>query len=275
MTGPVIAELDAVIERALRESDLVHEHPEPGKWLVDLPGTKKLKTVCGLIVGEHALRVEAFVCRQPDENREQLWTFLLQHNARMYGVAYSIDSVGDVYLTGRLPHAAVTPEEIDRILGAVLSYADDHFNAMLEIGFGTSIRREWDWRVKRGESLRNLEAFAAFADPSRRPDADPPALRTPTPTIGRDRDRPQPARPDELRPGYARRWWVLATMTVCLLVVIMGNTILNVALPTLQRELGAPRASCSGPSTPTSSCSPACCSPGAWSATASGASGCC
>jgi EmrB/QacA subfamily drug resistance transporter len=39
--------------------------------------------------------------------------------------------------------------------------------------------------------------------------------------------------------AYARRWWVLATMTVCLLVVIMGNTILNVALPTLQRDLGA------------------------------------
>ena len=68
----------------------------------------------------------------------------------------------------RLPHTAVTADEIDRILGAVLSYADDHFNAMLEIGFGTSIRREWDWRVKRGESLRNLEAFAAFADPSAR-----------------------------------------------------------------------------------------------------------
>ena len=104
-----LSELDEVIEQALRDSDLVHEHPAPGRWLVDLPGTKKLKTVCGLIVGEHALRVEAFVCRQPDENREQLWTFLLQHNARMYGVAYSIDGVGDVYLTGRLPHAAVTP----------------------------------------------------------------------------------------------------------------------------------------------------------------------
>jgi hypothetical protein len=152
MSEQVVADLDAVIEAALRESDLTHEHPAPGRWLVDLPGTKKLKTVCGLIVGEHALRVEAFVCRQPDENREQLWTFLLQHNARMYGVAYSIDGVGDIYLTGRL------------------SYADDHFNAMLEIGFGTSIRREWDWRVKRGESLKNLEAFAAFADPRRRPD---------------------------------------------------------------------------------------------------------
>jgi EmrB/QacA subfamily drug resistance transporter len=41
------------------------------------------------------------------------------------------------------------------------------------------------------------------------------------------------------RPGSARRWWVLATMTVCLLVVITGNTTLNVAIPTLQRELGA------------------------------------
>jgi hypothetical protein len=167
-SADVVPRLDAVIADALRDGDLQHEHPSPGRWLVELPGTKKLKTVCGLIVGEHALRVEAFVCRQPDENREQLWTFLLQHNARMYGVAYSIDAVGDVYLTGRLPHAAVTAEEIDRLLGAVLSYADDHFNTMLEIGFGTSIRREWEWRVKRGESLRNLEAFAAFVQPTGR-----------------------------------------------------------------------------------------------------------
>ncbi len=163
----VVAGLDAVIDHTLRDAELVHEHPAPGRWLVDLPGTHKLKTVCGLVVGEHALRVEAFVCRQPDENREQLWTHLLQRNARMYGVAWSIDRVGDVYLTGRLPHAAVTPEELDRVLGAVLSYADDSFNTLLEIGFGSSIRREWEWRVKRGESLRNLEAFAAFAQAGR------------------------------------------------------------------------------------------------------------
>jgi EmrB/QacA subfamily drug resistance transporter len=47
------------------------------------------------------------------------------------------------------------------------------------------------------------------------------------------------AAPQDQRPGYERRWWVLATMIVCLLVVIMGNTILNVAIPTLQRDLGA------------------------------------
>jgi hypothetical protein len=51
-----------------------------------LPGTHKLKTVVNLIVGQHALRIEAFVMRQPDENREQLWSWLLRRNARMYGV---------------------------------------------------------------------------------------------------------------------------------------------------------------------------------------------
>ena len=158
----VVAALDAVVDATLREAELVHEHPAPGRWLVELPGVHKLKTVCGLVVGEHALRVEAFVCRQPDENREQLWTHLLRRNARMYGVAWSIDAVGDVYLTGRLPHAAVTPDELDRVLGAVLSYADDSFNTLLEIGFGTSIRREWEWRVPRGASLAQLAATAAF-----------------------------------------------------------------------------------------------------------------
>ena len=157
-----VAEL---IERTLAERDLVWERTGPRSYAVTLPGTHKLKTVCNLIVGEHALRIEAFVMRQPDERREELWAWLLQRNARMYGVAFSIDGVGDVYLVGRMPLHAVTPDELDRLLGAVLSYADESFDAMLEIGFGSAIRREWAWRVSRGESLENLRAFRHLVEP--------------------------------------------------------------------------------------------------------------
>jgi MFS family permease len=38
---------------------------------------------------------------------------------------------------------------------------------------------------------------------------------------------------------YRRRWWTLAILSVSLLVVIIDDTIINVAVPTLQRELGA------------------------------------
>jgi hypothetical protein len=65
---------------------------------------------------------------------------------------------------GRLPLHAVTEAELDRLLGAVLTYADESFDPMLEIGFGSAIRREWQWRVKRGEPLDNLRAFTDFVN---------------------------------------------------------------------------------------------------------------
>ena len=136
---------------------------------VELPGEHRLKTLCWLTVGRHALAIEAFVMRQPDENRERVWAYLLTRNANTYVVSWSIDDHGDVYLSGRLPLAAISDDEIDRVLGAVVSNADDHFNPLLQLGFGSSIRREWAWRVNNGESLRNLDAFRDFIAATQEP----------------------------------------------------------------------------------------------------------
>src|ERR671921_300122 len=152
-----------LIERVCAERDLPCEPSGDGSWVVTLPGTHKLKTVCNLILGEHALRIEAFVMRQPDEHREELWAWLLRRNARMYGVAFSIDGNGDVYLTGRVSLKGLDEDELDRLLGAVLTYADESFDTMLEIGFGDSIRREWAWRGKGGRSPADLQGVAPIA----------------------------------------------------------------------------------------------------------------
>ncbi len=152
-----------VIEQALPEMDLAFERVGDDRFVVALPGEKRLKTACWLSVGAHALEVQAFVMRKPDENREHVYEFLLQRNVRMYGVAWAVDSTGDVYLVGRLPLAALSADELDRLLGSVLEYADGTFNTLLELGFGSSIRREWAWRVKNNESLANLAAFKEFA----------------------------------------------------------------------------------------------------------------
>ena len=156
----------AAVEAALEALELKPESPAPGSYLVRLEGQCKLATMTWLIVGAHSLHVEAFFCRQPDENHARFYRFLLERNGRMYGVHFAVDERGDVYLTGRLPLASVSTEEIDRVLGCVLSYSDDNFNSALAIGFESSIRREWAWRVKRGESTANLRAFAQFAPTS-------------------------------------------------------------------------------------------------------------
>lgn len=153
------------ISAALDEAGLDYTSPAEGQFFVVLPGTHKLATNCWLVVGAHAVLVQAFCCRRPDENHADFYKWLLQRNAKTYGVAFSLDAVGDVYLVGRLAHHAITPDEVDRVLGCVLQYADESFDTLLEIGFVSSIRREWEWRLKRGESTRNLEAFKRFAEP--------------------------------------------------------------------------------------------------------------
>jgi hypothetical protein len=154
----------ATVRSALGESDLTWSEIRKGVFTVELPGEKKLATPCRLDVGEHAFGVHAFVARHPDENHERVYRWLLERNLKMFGVGFAVDAVGDIYLDGRLPLAAVTPDEIDRLLGAVLTYADESFNSILELGFATSIRKEWEWRVSRGESTRNLEAFRGWLE---------------------------------------------------------------------------------------------------------------
>jgi hypothetical protein len=156
--------LQQKIEAMLDEQELVYTRHEgahgglPG-LIVELPGERKLKTNTILSIGEHSVRVEAFVCRRPDENFEGVYRFLLKRNRRLYGVAYTIDNVGDIYLVGRMSLDSVTSDEIDRILGQVLEAVDSDFNTLLELGFRSSIQKEWAWRVSRGESLKNLKAF--------------------------------------------------------------------------------------------------------------------
>lgn len=153
----------AVIRAALVEGGLAFQEPEPGAFLVPLAGQHRLSTPTWLVVGDHSVLVEAFVMRRPDEGHQRLYELLLRRNSRMYGVSWCLDPNGDVFLAGRLGHAAVSAAEVDRLLGCVLSYADDTFDLMLEIGFASSIRREWAWRTSRGEPTDNLRAFARLA----------------------------------------------------------------------------------------------------------------
>jgi hypothetical protein len=148
-----------IIEEFLDSHALDFERKDENTFLITLPGEKKLQTHLALIVGDHSLSINAFVIRRPDENAAGVHEWCLRKNTAMRGVAFAINSDGDIYLVGRLPLAAVTDREIDRIIGAVLEYSDSSFNPLLELGFTSAIRREWAWRVSRGESLANLQGF--------------------------------------------------------------------------------------------------------------------
>ena len=149
-----------IIEDFLQSHDIDFERSKEKTFLLTLPGEKKLQTHCALVLGNHSLSINAFVIRKPDDNEAMVHHWCMSKNASMYSIAFAINELGDIYLVGRLPILAVTAEELDKVIGAVLQYSDASFNPLLELGFANAIRREWAWRVTRGESLANLEAFS-------------------------------------------------------------------------------------------------------------------
>jgi hypothetical protein len=158
-----------VIEATLKESDLdyaFHEGSDgaPSGVVVAVPGERRLITNTIFTVGDHTVRIEAFICRKPDEDFEKVYRYLLRRNRRLFGLAYTLDNLGDIYLVGKIALASVSPEVIDGILGQVVQAVESDFNMLLELGFHSSIQKEWEWRVKRGESLKNLKAFEHLID---------------------------------------------------------------------------------------------------------------
>lgn len=130
-----------------------------GEYVVTLPGEKKLKTVVSLLVRDRTTSLSAFVIRNPDENHEEFYRTLLRRNLRLTGIAYAIDTDGDVYVRGEVPTAALDADHLDQLFGVVLAASDEAFNELLALGFLGSMKKEWAWRVSRGESTRNLDAF--------------------------------------------------------------------------------------------------------------------
>jgi len=130
--------------------------------VAEIPGEHKLKTATAFTVGRH-VTINAFVVRAPDEHVERVHHWLLRRNLRLFVIAYAIDHLGDIYLNATIPAEAITAETVDQILGSVGSTADGDFDTLLELGFESAIRAEWKWRLDRGESTRNLQAFRHLA----------------------------------------------------------------------------------------------------------------
>ncbi len=147
----------AAVAGFLAEAGLDAERLGDGRWFVRLAGERKLGIGVHLAVGDRTLRVESFFMRAPEEQRERLYRDLLLRQATSYVLRFTLDEAGDVFLIGQLPLRAVTPEEVDRIVGTVLDVADTAYLPAVEIGFASSIAAEKAWRARLAEGSGSAE----------------------------------------------------------------------------------------------------------------------
>lgn len=128
--------------------------------LTTFAGTQRKSLSIVFVQGQHYFRAESFVARNPDENHEAVYRWLLEQNTSMVLARYGVDRFGDIYLSATIPLAHVDSALIDQLLGVIVTNADFSFNTLLELGFRNAIEREWAWRNSRGLPADNLAAFS-------------------------------------------------------------------------------------------------------------------
>jgi hypothetical protein len=139
VSAGTVWKLDGVLLDALSELGAPFERVAAGAYAVSLHGRRRPSTVVWLIAGEQALAVEAFVLHviEPEPAAlARLHRHLLARNLRLRGVHFGLDDVGDVFLTGSLPHGAVDEDGVDRVLGEVLQLLEDEQEALVALAYG-------------------------------------------------------------------------------------------------------------------------------------------
>ncbi len=138
------------VRAALAHAGLAASQPDAWTLDVAVSGEQRRGMPVRLHVDERTTTLRAFFMRAPDENEDALYALLLRRHLRSYLLRFALDADGDVLLLATLPNAAVTAEEVDRLLGQLVRTADETHATALRLGFATSIAREQAWRARIG-----------------------------------------------------------------------------------------------------------------------------
>lgn len=106
-----------------------------GAWDLLVPSYWKETLAVSLALGDWTLRAEAFFMRAPEDNAERAYRLLLQRNGRGGPWRFSANEAGDVSLLASIPRAAVSEEELDRVLGALVTISDETYVPYMKLAF--------------------------------------------------------------------------------------------------------------------------------------------
>jgi hypothetical protein len=110
------------------------------RWLVRLTGEEKQYISVWFTLRQRSLSVEAYFMPGPEENIQDLFTYLLRLNARLGGLRFAVGQEEAVYLMGATAVRHVTDEELDRLLGCAYAYSEAYFRPAMRIGYATKFK---------------------------------------------------------------------------------------------------------------------------------------
>ena len=110
-------------------------------WLIRLRGEEKDVITLWLSLRQRTVHVETEVTPAPEENREQLYRFMLVKNAELRELHLAIGPEDGIYLVAQIPILELTTERLDEVVGATLTYVDEIYPTAMAMGLPSLYRR--------------------------------------------------------------------------------------------------------------------------------------
>jgi hypothetical protein len=107
------------------------------RWFVRVRGEAKDVFTIWFHLQQRTLHYETYVMPAPEENRAEVFEYLLRHNAKLYGAAFAIGVEDAVFLAGQLGNDAIDDDELDRVFGSLYMWVERFFQPALRIGFAS------------------------------------------------------------------------------------------------------------------------------------------
>lgn len=128
------AESDAVlaVDRDTADGSSIGEP----RWYVRLAGETRETTTVWMTLGQRTLRFETHVVPVAEHADPALWRHLLRRNHQLVGVAFGVGDDGAIYLRGQIPDVAISPGELDRMLGTLYDTVEADFESIVRLAFG-------------------------------------------------------------------------------------------------------------------------------------------
>ncbi len=145
-----VACIDAWAERELAAEDgflvaaerqEVTDRTASFRWYLRFKGEEKDFITVWFTLKQRTLHHEAQFMPAPEENKEDVYAYLMRRNAQLFGMWFALGPEDAVYLVGRVPARLVDDEELDRIAGSSVLYTDDHFPTAMTLGYPSTYRR--------------------------------------------------------------------------------------------------------------------------------------
>ena len=118
----------------------VEHNKNESRWYVRISGEDKDNSMVLFTLGQRTLHFETYFMPSPEENRQDVFQYLLRKNSKLYGVSFGVGGEEAVYLSGQINSEVISSDTLDWVLGTIYKAVEECFKPALRLGFASSFK---------------------------------------------------------------------------------------------------------------------------------------